>query len=131
MPVVEVPSMFKAEQVIVGAVVSVEVTSNWQLALFPLLSVAVQLTVVVPRGKLLPDAGRHEADLMPLESDVVGLNVGLISGVPEVGDELMGDGQVITGATVSVLFTLKRHVAVLSPKSVATHVTVVFATGKA
>ena len=51
--------------------------------------------------------------------------------MPDVGDEMMGDGHVITGATVSVLLTLKRHVAVLPPKSVATHVTVVFATGNA
>jgi hypothetical protein len=39
------------------AVSSVTVTMNEQLAVFPLLSRAVQFTVVLPTGKLLPDGG--------------------------------------------------------------------------
>ena len=42
---------------IVGACVSFTVTVNEQLAVLPLVSVAVQLTVVVPFGKAEPDAG--------------------------------------------------------------------------
>jgi hypothetical protein len=41
----------------VGAAPSVTVIVNVPLAWFPEKSVAVQLTVVCPRGKLLPDAG--------------------------------------------------------------------------
>jgi hypothetical protein len=40
-----------------GEVGSKTVTLKLQLALFPFASVAVQLTVVVPLGKELPDGG--------------------------------------------------------------------------
>lgn len=33
------------------------VTANWHDELFPLLSVAVAVTRVVPKGKLVPDGG--------------------------------------------------------------------------
>ena len=48
-----------AGQVIEGACVSLTVTVNEQLAVLPLASVAVQLTVVVPFGKKEPAAGVH------------------------------------------------------------------------
>jgi hypothetical protein len=41
----------------VSATGAVTVTVNWQLALNPPTSVAVQLTVLMPMGKKLPDAG--------------------------------------------------------------------------
>src|SRR6185503_14635627 len=45
-------------QVICGLIVSkMTVTTNEQLAVLPLLSRAVQVTLVLPTGKLLPDAG--------------------------------------------------------------------------
>ena len=40
-----------------GGSVSFTVTVNVQLAVFPLPSVAVAVTVVVPIGKVLPEAG--------------------------------------------------------------------------
>ena len=43
--------------VMVGFSVSVTVTVKLQLAVLPEASVAVQLTVVVPTGKVEPDAG--------------------------------------------------------------------------
>jgi hypothetical protein len=43
--------------VIVGACVSFTVTVNEQVAVLPLASVAVTVTVVVPTGNVLPEAG--------------------------------------------------------------------------
>ena len=52
----------------VGAVTSVNVTVTVNVAepLFPSPSVAVQVTVVVPTEKLLPDAGEHIGPLATL-----------------------------------------------------------------
>ena len=41
------------------------VTVNEQLAVLPLASVAVQVTVVVPFGKIEPDAGLQVAGQLP------------------------------------------------------------------
>jgi len=46
-----------AGQVIVGACVSITVIVNVQVAVLPAASVAVDVTVVAPTGKKLPDAG--------------------------------------------------------------------------
>jgi hypothetical protein len=43
-----------------GGVVSVTVTVKLAVAVLPCVSVAVQATVVRPRGKVLPDAGAQE-----------------------------------------------------------------------
>ena len=48
-----------AGQVIVGFCASTTVTVNVQLAVWPAASVAVAVTVVVPTGKKLPDAGLY------------------------------------------------------------------------
>ena len=44
---------------------SLTVTVNMQLAVLPLASVAVHVTVVVPFGKADPDAGLHVAGQLP------------------------------------------------------------------
>jgi hypothetical protein len=44
-------------QTIAGTLAEVTVTWNVHVALFPLASVAVQLTVVVPTGKVPPEGG--------------------------------------------------------------------------
>jgi hypothetical protein len=54
-----------AGQVTVGACVSLTVTVNEQLAELPLASVTVQLTVVVPFGKVEPDGGLHVGEPTP------------------------------------------------------------------
>ena len=51
----------------------------------PALSVAVQVDVVTPRLNLAPEAGVQDEDLIPEPSVAVGLNAGLIQGLPEVG----------------------------------------------
>jgi hypothetical protein len=51
-----------AGQTIAGASVSLTVTVNEQVAVFPAPSVAVQITVVVPTANMLPEAGEHKMD---------------------------------------------------------------------
>src|SRR5258708_4407161 len=52
-----VPVVISAGQVITGFSVSLTVTMKLQLATLPELSVAVQVTVVVPTGKMDPGCG--------------------------------------------------------------------------
>jgi hypothetical protein len=47
--------------VIVGGVVSLTVTVKLQFAVLPAPSLAVQLTAVIPFGKVDPDGGLQEA----------------------------------------------------------------------
>ena len=62
-------------QVSVGGVVSTTIIKKEHFAVLPALSVAVQVTLVGPRLKVLPEAGEHDADLTPEpESVAVGLN---------------------------------------------------------
>jgi hypothetical protein len=48
-------------QVIVGGVVSLTVTLKLQFAVLPDPSLALQLTAVIPFGKVEPDGGLQEA----------------------------------------------------------------------
>jgi hypothetical protein len=50
----------------IGPVVSTTVTLNVLLAVLPAASVAEQLTMVVPRGKVLPEAGEQLTATLPL-----------------------------------------------------------------
>jgi len=45
-----------------GGVVSTTVTLKLAVPIFPFVSVAVQLTAVVPRGKVAPESGEHDWD---------------------------------------------------------------------
>jgi hypothetical protein len=51
-----------AGQVTTGFSVSFTVTLNEHVAVFPEASVAVQVTLVVPNAKVLPDAGEQTTD---------------------------------------------------------------------
>jgi hypothetical protein len=62
-----------AGQVIVGAIASVTVTANVQLAVFDDASVAVQVTVVVPTLNVEPDAGVQTTVAPGQLSDAVGV----------------------------------------------------------
>lgn len=62
-----------AGQVIEGGCVSLIVTVNEQLAVLFAVSVAVQVTVVVPFGKAPPDAGEQMTDTLPQLSGPVGV----------------------------------------------------------
>jgi hypothetical protein len=59
--------------VIDGAVTSATVTVKVHVAALPPPSVAVQVTVVVPTGKVEPDAGTHATVAVPQSSVAVGV----------------------------------------------------------
>ena len=61
-----------AGHVTLGAVVSLTVTVNVHCAMLFDWSVAVHVTVVVPRGKLEPVFGTHETVAVPHASVAVG-----------------------------------------------------------
>jgi hypothetical protein len=119
-----------AGQVKSGAVVSRTVTEKLHVAVLPPLSVAVQVTVVVPIGKVLPLAGLHVTvgfgshASEPLAVKVTAAPLGLVHSAT------MSAGQVTVGATSSRTVTEKLQVALLPESSVAVHVTVVMPTGK-
>ena len=60
-------------QVTCGAVVSLTVTVNVHCAMLFDWSVAVQVTVVTPAGKLEPEGGEHETVAVPHASVAVGV----------------------------------------------------------
>ena len=93
-------------EAISGATVSVTTTVKLQLADCPDWSVAVQVSVVVPIGKAVPDGGLQTA-VAGQSSENVGENVAAAVHAPGSCGLVMFPGQVITGGTVSVTVTVK------------------------
>ena len=90
-----------------GLTVSLTVTVKLQLAMLPLLSLAVQLTIVVPVTKMLPLAGVHVT--------LVTVQLSLVPGAGQVTTWLHATvvlvttlaGQVMLGFSESATVTLK------------------------
>jgi hypothetical protein len=101
-----------------------------QLALFPLLSVTVHLTVVVPIGKA--GGASFVTDATPQLSAVTGvprITPVAVQAVLVVADTLAG--QVIVGGILSVTVTVWLQLALLPLLSVTVHLTVVIPIGNA
>jgi hypothetical protein len=117
-----------AGQVIVGSSLSVTVTSNEHVEVFPEASVATETTVVVPTGKTEPEAGvetTEDEQLSPV------LTVKVTTAPQEPGSVLTDifAGHAIVGSSLSVTVTSNEHVAVFPLASVAVDTTVVVPTG--
>lgn len=83
------------------------VTVKLQLDELPLASVAVQVTVVVPTGNVLPEAGEQLTDGLGSQmSEAVAVNVTTLPAWL-VQVVVMLFGQVIDGAVVSAAVTVK------------------------
>jgi hypothetical protein len=113
----------------IGAVVSTTVTVKVLLPTFAWLSVAVQVTVVVPSAKIDPLDGVQPTATVPSSrsaADAVKLN-----GAPAVAaaSTVAFAGTVTTGAVVSRTVTVNVVVPVFAWLSVARHVTVVVVAG--
>jgi len=116
-----------AGHVIVGGCVSLTVTVKLQLAELLDASITEQLTVVVPFGKVAPDAGVQTGVPTPGQLSVaVGVNVTTAEHCPASFPWVMFAGQVITGACISLIVTVKLQ---LGP-AVVLQVTVVVPFGK-
>jgi hypothetical protein len=115
-----------------GGVVSTTRTGNVAEAVLPLASVAVHVTVVVPRAKVEPEGGAHATAIGP--GSMASLAVGDVkkTGEPDglVASTAAGLGTpAIVGAPVSTTLTANVVVAVLPWASVAVQVTVVEPSG--
>jgi hypothetical protein len=88
-----------------------------------LKSAAVPVTVVVPTLNVLPDAGEETTVALQLSVAVV-VNVTAALQFPVVAVCVIADGQLITGAWLSVTVTVNEQVDVLPLPSVAVLVTV-------
>ena len=118
-------------QVIVQA--SPTVTVKVQLPELPDVSVAEQVTVVTPSGKLLPEAGEHVTGRAPSQTSLaVAENVAVAEPEPAgFSVKLIGPGQITVGAWLSATVTVKLHELLLPDVSEAEQVTVVTPLGKA
>lgn len=109
------------------------VTVKEQLPELPDVSLAVQVTVVTPIGKLEPEAGVQVTGLEPSQvSLAVAVNVAVAEPEP-IGFSvtLIGPGQVTTGPWLSATVTVKLHEPLLPDASEAVQVTVVVPLGNA
>ena len=93
-----VPVVIGEGQVTTGATPSLTVTVNEQLPGFPAESVAEQLTVVTPFGKVVPDAGVQVGVIEPSQLSVaVAVKLTTAEQAPLDVFIVIGDGQVTTG----------------------------------
>ena len=102
----------------------VTVTLNDADALLPVLSIAEQVTVVVPNGKVEPDAGVQVTGMEPsTRSEAETENVTTAPGL--VACTVISDGSFNSGGVVSATVTLKEAEPTLPALSVTEHVTFV------
>jgi hypothetical protein len=109
-----------AGQVSTGGSVSLTVTVKLQLPALPAASVAEQVTVVVPFGKAVPEAGLHVSAPRPGQLSVA-LVVNETTAEHWPGSVLttMLAGQVSTGGSLSLTVTVKLQLPALPAASVA------------
>jgi hypothetical protein len=114
---------------ITGAVMSVTTTLNEHVDILFAASVAVYVTIVVPRGNAEPEAKLEVSVTQP--GTVGAVQVTTFEHSDASSDVLMLEGQPeITGGVTSVTTTLNEQVDVLFAASVAVYVTVVVPNGK-
>src|SRR5882672_8910931 len=113
-----------------GPVVSFTVTVNDAAVWLPCASVAPQVTVVAPNGKVAPLAGVQLVATAPSRLSVADAVKVKTAPVAPVASTVAFAGTVTTGPVVSLTVTMKVLVATLAWLSVAVHVTVVAPNGK-
>jgi multisubunit Na+/H+ antiporter MnhB subunit len=101
-----------------------------QLPVLVAASVAVQVTVVTPRGKVEPDGGVQTGVNEPSQLSVaVAVKVTATEHIPAGEFIVIGAGQVTTGASSSLTVTVNEQLPELVAESVAVQVTVVMPLG--
>ncbi len=112
-------------QVMVGLALSVTVTTKLHVLVSPALSVALQLTVVVPRANDDPLVWLHPALCMPEMSLGLVLKNTRSLATPDRVEFVAEAGHPATGGVVSVTLTVNVHVLVSPALSVTVHDTAV------
>jgi hypothetical protein len=112
---------------IVGACVSLTVTVNEHIAGLPDASLTVQVTVVTPFWKVDPDAGMHDGVPTPGQLSVAVAFLYVTTAEHRFGSVpcVIGDGQVIIGACVSLTVTVNEHIDEFFDASLTVQLTVV------
>jgi hypothetical protein len=111
-----------------GGFVSTTVTGNVFELELPRVSVDEQVTLVLPRGKVDPDACEHDTVVAPsTTSEALAANVTAAPFGPVASTPATLSGAVTTGGVVSATVTVKLPLAVLPRASVAEQLTVVVA----
>ena len=115
-----------------GGVVSRTVTLEEAEPALPAASVAVQVTVVVPIGKVEPELGVQIEVSEPLTMSVADAEKVATAPLGPVASRLAGSPEnEIVGGVVSTIVILKVAVALLPEKSVAEQRTIVIPSGNA
>src|SRR3569833_3132075 len=120
---------WSAGRVIAGGVVSTTVTLKEAVDWLPLLSIAVHWMTVVPRGKVLPDAGVAVTETAPSTASFAVAEKATSAPAALVASAVMSAGTVITGGVVSPTVTGKLPVAVFPAASFAVTMTIVVPSG--
>ena len=123
-----------AGQEIVGVSSSSTVTVNEQVAVFPVGSLTVYTTVVVPTGYVPEALVVLLKSFVELETEQLSATVGVATVTARSQELLVVDcvllaGQTTVGFSLSVTVTVNEQVAVLLLLSVAVYVTVVVPSG--
>jgi hypothetical protein len=122
--------LMSAGKVKTGAPVSFTVTLKLPLALLFEPSSAEQLTVVVPNGKVLPEASAQLTATAPDTTSVADAEYVTAAPAGLVAATVISDGKERAGAVVSTTVTFPEAVAVNPPLSVTVQDTVVAPTGR-
>jgi hypothetical protein len=113
-----------------GGVASLTVTLKVLVAVLPAASVAVQVTVVSPSGKVLPEAG---VQVGVIEPSTISLAVAVkLTSAPlgPLAGTVLSAGRVSVGAVVSSTVAVKKPVAERPPESVTEQLTCVLPSEK-
>lgn len=94
------------------------------------MSVAVQVTVVVPSAKVLPEEGEQLGVMLPSTRSVAEAENATAAPEGPVASTVVAPGTVMVGLVVSCTVTPKDALALLPEESVAVQVTVVAPSGK-
>src|SRR5262249_53406582 len=97
-----------------GGVVSTTLTTNVAVAALPTASAEEHVTLVCPKGKMVPDAGAHVAGRLPLTASVA-TGEGQLTRAPSgpVASTATSPTPVIAGGVVSPTVILKLPLATL------------------
>jgi hypothetical protein len=100
------------------------------MTLFARVSVAEQLTAVVPDGNNEPEAGTHVTGRTPSTRSTAEVSYVTTAPLGPVGEVVMPCGNVNTGAVVSRMVTVKLSEATFAAESEAEQVTAIAPSGK-
>src|SRR5439155_246778 len=122
--VLVVTTVMASGHVTLGLCVSRTVTVNEQVLVLCAASKAVQVTVVLPRAKVLPLAGKQVTLSVPSTMSLAVAVKVTVAPAGLVASVVIGAGQLTVGIVVSRTFTVKVQVLVLCAASKDVQVTV-------